>query len=103
MCLSLQIESLLSFTLGNQLEVAERYLKLTPPLQAWVRLTGITDFKLAVNSDVFEHDTIGLILNGQVARELRIVSFEHDPGTLLRPFFNDLYDEAGGFTRPVNS
>lgn len=97
------IESLLSFTLSNQLEVAERCLKLTPPLHAWVRLTGITDFKLAVDSDVFEHDTIGLILNGQVARELRIVSFEDDPGTLLRPFFNDLYDEAGGFTRPVNS
>ena len=95
------IEGLLFGTFRNLIDVADRHLKLTPPLHAWVRLTGISDFKLAVDPSLFDRDTLGLILSGQVAREFRIASFHEDPDTLLGPLFDDLYDEAGGYARPA--
>ena len=97
------IESLLTVTLRNLLEVAARHMELAPPLQAWARLTGISDFMLAVDPVMFDRDTVGLILNGQVAREFRIGSFDDDPDTLLRPLFDDLYDAAGGYARPPSA
>lgn len=94
------MEGLLSGTLCNLIDVADRHLKLTPPLHAWVRLTGISDFKLAVDPSLFDRGTLGLILCSQIAREFRVASFDEDPHTLLGPLFDDLYDEAGGYVRP---
>ena len=94
------IEGLLSGALCNLIDVANRHLKLISPMRAWVRLTGISDFRLAVDPSMFDRDTLGLILSGQVAREFPIASFDEDPDTLLGPLFNDLYDEAGGYARP---
>ena len=95
------IEDLLFGAFSNLIDVADRHLKLTPPLHAWVRLTGISDFMLAVDPSMYDRDTLGPILSGRVAREFRIASFDEDPDTLLGPLFDDLYDEAGGYARPA--
>lgn len=93
-------ERLLSGSFRNLLEVANRHLKLTPPLQAWVHLTGIADFKLAFDPIKFDN-TLGSVLSNQIAHELLIESFDEEPDTLLGPLFEKLFDEAGVYERPV--
>ena len=96
------VENMLCETLHSFLDVAERFLGLMPPLHAWVSLVGVSDYKLDVDPAKFGQPTVGLIMKGMIGREFRIESFDDDPGDLLRPFFEDIYDEAGGYKRPTS-
>ncbi len=86
---------MLSETLSNLLDVAERQLKLEPPLLAWVLLNGVDGFRLAVDPQKYHQSRVGQLLQPQVEERVEIGSYGHDIDSVLRPFFEKIYDKAG--------
>lgn len=93
------IEEILIDGLENFLTVAEDGLDLEPPLDLSVGLEGIENFQLAVDHAYFHHTRVGPILLERIDEHLVVDSYSRDPFDLLRPFFERIYDEAGG-SRP---
>ena len=93
------VEDVLLSGLGTFLAVAAE-IGLDPPLQVWVKLEGVLDYKLGVDRERFVQSQIGQLLVAEVSQSFQVHSFDQRADELLLPFFEEIYDKAGGYERP---
>jgi hypothetical protein len=93
------VEEVFIHTVRNYLTVAQNELALNLPMVLEVGLVGIKDYTLAVDRRYFFGPSAGHILSDSIVRTLPIDEWSMDVESLLRPFFEDIYDAAGE-TRP---
>lgn len=86
------VETIIGEAVANYLHVAQAQMRLKLPIEGTVSLNGVDGFALAV---AHRDRPIGEILTGQVSSALRVDSFSTQVVTLLRPFFESIYEAAG--------
>ena len=89
------VEEILTDGLQNFLTVAREGFALSPPLNIWVGIEGVKNYRLAVSPEHFDSTKIGSILCDRVAKKIRLEDYSQEPFDILQPFFDMIYDEAG--------
>jgi len=93
-----RFEYVFVFTLQNYLKVAAEYLKLPPPLSFTAGVSGVLDFRLAAPNNVHFGEGSkfgGRALENGISHGGQITSYDEPVTSLLRPFFEHLWEEFG--------
>ncbi len=94
-----KVEETLRDGLHNFLEVARKLPNLTLPLDVQVELEGAKGCHLGDGRLKYSDDLPGPLWEDRIEGRFQTDSYGADPATLLEPFFDKIYDEAGGATR----
>ena len=89
------VEKVVTVGLENFLLVAKNHLDLNLPLIVDVALEGINGHFLKVDPAKFFSVTHGPFLVDRIEDSFEVDTFAADPGQVLRPFFEKIYDEVG--------
>lgn len=89
------LEKISKAALGNYLGFMQQKMKLLPPYDFAVGLSGVENYRLATGSGQLE----GRMLQGTVSHSCRIDDTGPSPDVLLLPFFQAVWD-ACGLSRP---
>lgn len=97
---SVAVEKTFANTLRNYMNIAKDHLHVRAPLRFIAGLTGVFEYRMAVPSSMqsFSHFD-GLVHTDHIVYEGMIPDWNAEPALLLRPFFEQIFDECG-LTRP---
>jgi hypothetical protein len=91
---TLRFERVFTSTLANYLDVANM-LKLPLPLSVTAGVSGIQGFRLSVSPEIFGKPYIGKALHDTIADTFQVSSYDTPSTSILRPFFNHVWEEFG--------
>src|SRR5258708_400017 len=92
---AVRFERVFTSTLANYLDVAANTLRLPLPLSVTAGVSGIRGFRLSVSPEIFGNPYIGKALHPTIADPIQVSSYDKPIASLLRPFFNHVWEEFG--------